>query len=110
MAGNVVKNRKWIEQTYAPSSERNELQKWIDDNPTATTQAQIAAGLELVMETWTDSQLRKITYHTTGDAFDIQPVAGEDGEKIKTSIGKLKDLRKFLEKEGGLSIWHLEFN
>src|SRR5882757_1264297 len=30
MAGNIAQNRKWIEQTYLVSPEREELQAWVD--------------------------------------------------------------------------------
>ncbi len=41
MAGNVVKNRQWIEQTYANSPLRKKCQNWINDNPKKTTQMRI---------------------------------------------------------------------
>lgn len=110
MAGNVVSNRQWIKQTYAQSAERDSLQKWVDDHADANTKEKIAAGLKSIMDTWTDAQLRILTYHVTGDAFDIKPVSGDDAEKIKSSIRRLEHLRKFLEQEGGKTIWHLEFN
>src|SRR5580658_3697650 len=34
MAGNVAKNRKWIEQTYHTSVVSKACQKWVDNNPT----------------------------------------------------------------------------
>ena len=36
MASNVVKNRKWIEQTYAKSDLRTKCQDWIDKNTDKT--------------------------------------------------------------------------
>ena len=51
MASNVVKNRKWIEQTYASSTLRTRCQEWVDANTDQTTQAQIAAGLVSVWRT-----------------------------------------------------------
>src|SRR5262249_62141138 len=38
MASNVVKNRKWIVQTYKASEACAACQKWVDDHPEATTQ------------------------------------------------------------------------
>ena len=110
MAPNVVKNRKWIQQTYKDTPQRAGLQKWVDDNPAATTTAAIAAGLESVMSTWTQDQQRSFSRHISGDAFDVQPVAGDTGKKIKEAIGKLPKLHWHTFEEGGLEIWHAQFN
>src|SRR5215470_9907579 len=42
MAGNVVRNRKWIEQTYRASPQRDALQRWVDSHAEAQTKAAIA--------------------------------------------------------------------
>ena len=110
MAPNVVKNRKWIEQTYKASPQRAALQKWVDDNPAATTTAAIAAGLQSVMNSWTEAQQRNFSRHITGDAFDVQPVAGAQGEKIKQAIATLPKLNWHTFQEGGLEIWHAQFD
>ena len=110
MAPNVVKNRKWIEQTYKASPQRAALQKWVDDNPAATTAAAIAAGLQSVMNSWTEAQQRNFSRHITGDAFDVQPVAGAQGEKIKQAIATLPKLNWHTFQEGGLEIWHAQFD
>jgi hypothetical protein len=107
MADNVIKNRKWIEQTYAASAERDLLQKWVDDNPQAVTKSNISTGLEGIMNGWTDEQRKNLSRHFSGQAFDVQPV--ENGDAIKKTIKSLPNLRKFLEKEGGLIIWHADF-
>lgn len=110
MAANVVKNRKWIEQTYKDTPQRAALQKWVDDHPAVTTAAGIAPGLEGVMEAWTEAQKRNFSRHLSGDAFDVQPVAGEVGTKIKEAISKLPKLNWHTFKEGGLEIWHAQFD
>ncbi len=110
MAPNVVKNRKWIEETYKASPQRTALQKWVDDHPTATTAAAISAGLESVMKSWTEAQQRNFSRHITGDAFDVQPVAGAQGDKIKQAIAKLPKLNWHTFQEGGLEIWHAQFD
>jgi hypothetical protein len=109
MAGNVVQNRNWIKETYLQSAERDSLQKWVDDHPGATTKAQISAGLQGIMNGWTDEQKGRLSRHFSGQAFDVRPVAGQDGKAIKTTIRGLPNLRKFLESEGGLTIWHADF-
>ena len=110
MAPNVVQNRKWIQQTYKDTPQRAGLQKWVDDHPAATTVAAIAAGLESVMNTWTKDQQRNFSRHISGDAFDVQPFGGDTGKKIKEAIGKLPKLHWHTFEEGGLEIWHAQFN
>ena len=94
MASNVVRNRKWIGETYAAGTVSNACQKWVDDNPNKKTQDEIAAGLLSVMNGATDADLAKLSKHLSGDAFDVQPVEG---------------LGKFLDQEGGLVRWHAQF-
>jgi hypothetical protein len=107
MAGNIVKNRNWITETYRASPERMSLQAWIDAHPTTVTKDAIAAGLVGVMSTWSDAQKGGFSRHFSGQAFDIRPVP-DDGA-ITATIRALPNLRKFLEKEGGLTIWHADF-
>jgi hypothetical protein len=109
MAGNIAQNRKWIEQTYVASTERDELQKWVDSHPSATTMEQISAGLVGIMNGWSDAKKKTLSRHFSGQAFDVQPVAGTPGDLMKTAIKALPNLRNFLEKEGGLIIWHADF-
>lgn len=108
MATNVINNRKWIVQTYAVSPASAACQKWVDTNPTATTVSQIRDGLISVFNSLTDAQMEKLSKHLAGAAFDVQPVI-KDAAAIKATIRKLKGLRLFLEKEGGLVRWHAEF-
>jgi len=109
MAGNVVANRNWIRETYAESPERYELQTWLESHPDATTRDQIIAGLRTVMNGWNDRRKTRLSRHFAGLAFDVQPVAGAVGEAIKATIRGLPHLRRFLDSEGGKTIWHAEF-
>src|SRR5262245_44480412 len=109
MASNVVKKRKWILNTYKDTPQRKALQKWVDDHPEAKTQAAIAKGLASVMDDWSDAQKARLSKHFSGQAFDVQPVAGAAGRAIKDTIRGLPKLNNFLEKEGGLVRWHADF-
>ena len=103
MAGNVVQNRKWIEQTYAKSTAREKCQKWVDDNPDKKTKDEVETGLAGVLDQLTDAELALVSKHLSGDAFDVQPV-DTDADKIKETLRDLtKDKGKFLDTEGGLS-------
>jgi len=107
MAGNVVRTRNYIKETYSASDASRECQKWVDDHPNAKTQAEIAAGLFDTLQRL-GSKAGQISKHLTGDAFDVQPT-NKDGAAIKESIRGLPGLKKFLEKEAGLTIWHAQF-
>lgn len=109
MAGNVVKNRNWIGETYRANEASKTCQKWVDDHPEAKTQKEIAAGL---LETFNQlgPKAGQISRHLTGDAFDIEPVKDKDkADAIKKSIKELPGLKQFLDREGGLEIWHVGF-
>jgi hypothetical protein len=108
MASNVVKNRRWIVQTYKVSEASAACQKWVDDHPEATAQAQIQAGLLSVFNSLTDTQLGGLSKHLSGNAFDVQPV-DQGAEAIKASIRGLDGLDLFLDREGGLIRWHAQF-
>ena len=108
MASNVVKNRKWIVQTYKPTPVSSACQDWVDENPDATSQSDIAAGLESVLNGFNDQDLRHLSFHLSGDAFDVQPVS-ENAAQIEADIRALPGLDKFLDKEGGLVRWHAQF-
>ena len=105
MASNIVRNRQWIAQTYAVSAERDRLQKWVDDNPGATTRGAIAAGLSAIMAQWSDEKRVKLSRHFAGLAFDVRPADAA----LKKSIEDLPNLVRFLDNEGGIIIWHAEF-
>jgi len=108
MAGNVVENRKWIEQTYVSTTVSKACQKWVDDNPEKKTKDEISEGLLTVLDEQADDDLAKLSRHLSGDAFDVQPVE-TDADAIKKSIRALEGLDKFLEQEGGLVRWHAQF-
>jgi hypothetical protein len=108
MASNVVKNRKWIAQTYRPGVVSNACQQWVDAHPEAATKEQVAAGLLSVMNAASDTDVGRVSKHLSGDAFDVQPV-DVNADAIKKTIRGLAGLDKFLDKEGGLVRWHAQF-
>ena len=110
MAPNVVANRQWIEQTYKNTPQRHALQEWVDNNPQANTTESIAVGLKSVMYGWTEEEKTGFSRHITGNAFDIKPVAGELGERIKEAIGELPNIQWYTFSEGGLELWHAQFH
>jgi hypothetical protein len=107
MAGNVVKTRDYIKNTYAANDASKACQKWVDDHPEAKTKSAIAAGLLETLK-GLGSKAGQISKHLTGDAFDVQPVT-KDADAIKKTMKNLPGVTKFLEKEAGLVIWHVQF-
>jgi hypothetical protein len=108
MAGNVVKNRKWIEETYRKTDISAKCQKWVDDNPDKATRAEVQEGLLSVFNSVTSAELGQMSRHLSGDAFDVQPVE-DNADAIKQTIKGLPGLQLFLDKEGGLVRWHAQF-
>lgn len=111
MASNIIgsHNRKWISQTYASSAASRALQSWVDAHPQRITQAAIAAGLLETLRALSPEVAGQISKHLSGLAFDVQPVAGAAGEAIKATMRNLPGLKKFLDHEGGLVRWHVQF-
>jgi hypothetical protein len=108
MASNIVSSgdRQWI--VHVPYAGAGELQKWVDDHPAATTVDAIAAGLKGVLDAMSEEQRGKVSKHLSGDAFDVQPQE-KDADKIKADMAALPGVTKFLQQEGGLTRWHVQF-
>lgn len=109
MSQNVVRNRRWIAQTYTATAESRALQEWVDAHPEADATQEIAAGLAALMMPWSDDQKGRVSKHFAGLAFDIRPENGARGKSIKSAIRATVGLDKFLEKEGGLTVWHAQY-
>jgi hypothetical protein len=107
MAGNVVVKRDWIKKTYMHNEASKACQKWVDDHPEALTKKDIASGLLATLK-GLGSKAGLISKHLTGEAFDVQPVT-KDAAEIKKAIRSLPGAKKFLDKEGGLVRWHVQF-
>jgi len=107
MAGNVAKVRDYIKKTYAASEASKECQQWVDDHPDKTSKTDIAKGLLETLKGLGD-KAGQISKHLTGDAFDVQPVS-KDAAAIKKAMRSLPGVTKFLEREAGLVIWHIQF-
>ena len=110
MAENVMENRNWIGQTYVQSAASLLCQKWVNEHPVATRE-EIAAGLEEELEELTDDDVAHLSKHLKGLAFDVKPVSGIEGKKIREAIQTVvaRHGGKFLEREGGLIRWHVQF-
>jgi len=110
MSHNVARNREWIAQTYKPTTASIRLQAWVDVHPEALTPQAIEEGLYRCLSEMKPAVAGKLSRHLSGLAFDVEPVYGSRGEKIKATIRALPGLNKFLDKEGGRVIWHAQFD
>jgi peptidoglycan hydrolase-like protein with peptidoglycan-binding domain len=108
MAGNVVKDRRWIARTYSSNPVSMAAQAWVDAHPEARTQQAIADGLLGVFKQFSPRDLGRLSYHLSGLAFDVKPVPSQEGPFWKTVLG-LPGLREHFSKEGDLIIWHVGF-
>jgi hypothetical protein len=120
MACNVVVDPKWVYRTYLRGAP---LQTAIDSYRLMarpwTVQA-IEDVLLTAMHQLTDAELRGLSRHYTGDAFDIKPLLDNtggptpQGEAVLDTIQFMKrdpsfGVEKFLTKEGDLIRWHVQF-
>ena len=108
MAGNVVKNRRWIAQTYAANPVSAAAQAWVDAHPEARTQQAIADGLLGVFKAFPPRDLGRLSHHLSGLAFDVRPVPPQASAFWNTVLS-LPDLQQHFDTEGGLTIWHVGF-
>lgn len=107
MAGAVIGHRKAIGESFGASEIRDACQQWVDANPDKTSGHEIQEGLAGILDRYTDEQLAGFSEHMAGLAFDVQPVP--DGHAIKKTMQGLEGLDRFLEKEGGVEVWHAQF-
>ena len=112
MAGNIVHRRHYIAHTYDKHSRGHRvhvaLQKWVDQHPEAKTRAEISAGLLGVLRSFPYEEAQHVSMHCAGLAFDVHPVAAH-GAAIKQAMDRLPGRTRFLQKEDGLEIWHVQF-
>lgn len=107
MAQNEVRERRWVERTYATTRPAQECAAWSAQHPKAT-QDELFLAFSRIIAAFSPEELRKLSRHLTGEAFDVKPVSGERGEEL---LHALKDWAvqkqgKFLDREGGLVVWH----
>lgn len=98
---------KWIAQTYSGGRIAEECQDWVDRHPNAPVEA-MATRFATIMAMFPPEELRRMSRHLTGEALDVAPMSGAEGEEV---INALKDWAfrkagKFLTREGALVVWH----
>ena len=114
MARNVVENRKYIYNPQPPYGAYKypkvvELQKWVDANPSKVSREDIASGLEVLLEKWSDIDMGRLTFHFWGRAFDLQPPKTKADDEIIKTIKSLPGYTNFVPMEAGEERWHAEY-
>ncbi|MDO8357330.1 MAG: hypothetical protein Q7U76_13145 [Nitrospirota bacterium] len=125
MAGNIVRNKEWIKQTYTRQDRPSyavacRLQDVVYQHSEVTESAEIERYLYEAMLQMPDAH--EISFHIktrngkpAAEAFDLTPLEDSRGTltatgiHVKNRILKLPYLDAFLLREGGLRIWHLQF-
>lgn len=110
MAGNVVRNRQWIGQTYLHG---RFLQQLVDCHPDWVEADALEAGLYDYLEDATAEKVGALSHHLLlpCPCMDIQPRFDETGEALKARILQWQTegiVRQVFWKEGGLDRWHIE--
>ncbi len=108
MARNIVESadRSWIANVYVAAAP---LQAWVDVHPEADTVEALTAGLEATLRAMTPADQARVSKHLSGDAFDLRPGHGETEAAIRATIHGLPGLVKFIDREGGIERWHVQF-
>ncbi len=112
MAHNVMRNRNWIKETYVLARAATECQAWTEIHPFAT-EAECTEAYARIIESLDFTERRRLSKHIVdtdqkGEAFDVLPKMGARGEQLKHALAKwaFDKSGKFLDREGGLEIWH----
>ena len=105
MAVNVVKQRNWLGLVY---KRQPELQAWVDAHPLVVTVSALTDGLVGVLQSLPEATRVRFA-HPAGLAFDIAEPAIATRPATVDVIQHLPGLKRFLEGEGGLPIWHAQF-
>ena len=111
MATNQLRKPFWIRDTYLRGKE---LQRLLDTQ-TLNTQLELQAFIQKWLEGQTSEQLAQLSRHLGGYAFDIKPsvdrkgYTNTQGFDMISFIHTVVQPEKFLQWEGGLQIWHLQF-
>lgn len=119
MASNCIANPKWIAETYLSSPASVACQAAVDSVygvvAAVVTVANLTSAIVGVLSVLDNDELTRLSWHCGGRAFDLKPVAGDEGAAIKDKIRSLLGQRvanggngKFLDHESNLSRWHVQ--
>lgn len=103
-------NSGWVGATYTDSAFIRKLNKAIIDN-WASIKGNEALILQTVNRVFNSDNAgaRSMSKHLSGYAFDLR-VNCVNYNELNSFVKTLPGFRKFLTQEGGLDVWHIEFN
>lgn len=113
MAQNVALNPNWIRQTYVVSGLSTAMQNHVQAlEPGDRTQDNLQDGFTAIMLLATADELRRLSFHLAGDAFDVAPDCDQAkldtlGQLLATAVAS-GATGKLLTREGGLRRIHLQ--
>lgn len=115
MATNTIQDGElWISNTYKDSVAIQKLQQAVIDHssrPRGFDVPYLTGILSAILAQMPIEEQNSVSRHLTGLAFDIEPITEEPlATEVKEFIKALPKLNKFLEREGNLSRFHLQFN
>lgn len=108
MAANVVKDPDFVRDTYALSLASRRCQAWVDRNVNAKLD-KIAEAFERILCDLPDDELRHLTRHITGEAFDVMPPKDlklRNDVKVFLADAAREHGGRFLDHEGKLDRLH----
>jgi hypothetical protein len=112
MAANSALNSQWIVQTYMMSQVSQACQLVVSQRLKITGQPATTADIVAVLNEFSPYYLRQLSWHLSGDAFDVQPTADVQMPIVLQALVSARitagGFGKFLVKEGGLTRWHVQ--
>lgn len=112
MAYNVCRNPRWIALTYVVSPVALACQAWVNEQTLPINFYSASKGLCGIMESFRPEELIHLSWHLTGDAFDVEPT---ENALMSKTLAMLLAHRiadggqgRFLTTEGGLPRWHVQ--
>lgn len=113
MAANVVLNRNWIRETYRVSPLSTACQNHVNQLGPDLTQEDLANGFRAVMLLADAGELRALSWHLSGDGFDVQPTTEiqDHADYLRQLVAaRISDggTGKVLTMEGGLVRLHTQ--
>ena len=115
MAVNEAHARDWVAGTYRDSPVEEAVVAWLAANPTITDVPGLETGILGVLARFPPAALRSLSWHLSGEAFDVQPLTDERAPAVTSFIRDLVTAQlsagnsaKFLAIEAGLLRWHVQ--
>jgi len=116
MAQNIaIAGSGWLRRTYKDTPIRRAISARLNVKPKMAEASQIQAAILEELNHYSDIALMGLSKHIGGLAFDLRPMVDSKGrptragEAVIAAIAGLPGLQTFLDHEGGLVRWHLQF-